>query len=170
MQAWKQCMVEFWTTSSGEVYRWIRGAGDAALQMMRTPSEEFTVNIVEMDKAIRAAWVPVNRHYETTPELSVDRFMKEYGHHVRRRAIKARVFTGDMLLQRARKMGMKTANGLDLSSNSLLKRLPTRFRDALAQLLRMVERTGQWLDRVAEGFTSLVPKGKGGATPWGCGR
>ena len=31
-------------------------------------------------------------------------------------------------------------------------------RDALAELLRMVERTGQWPDRVAEDFTSLYPK------------
>ena len=47
--------------------------------------------------------------------------MKEYRHHVRRSAMKARMLTGDMLLQRARKMGVKTANGLDLWSISLLR-------------------------------------------------
>ena len=52
------------------------------------------------------------------------------------------MLTGDVLLQRARKMGVKTANGLDLWSISLLKRLPAPFWDALAELLRMVERTG----------------------------
>ena len=79
--------------------------------------------------------------------------------------MKAKVLTGDVLLQRAHKMGVKTANGLDLWSISLLKRLPAPFRDALAELVRMVECTGKWPDRVAEGFTSLVPKGEGGATP-----
>ena len=28
-----------------------------------------------------------------------------------------------------------------------------------------MEATGKWLDRVAEGFTSLVPKGEGGGDP-----
>ena len=82
MQAWKQWIDESWTTSPGVVYRWIRGAGDAALQMVRTPSGEITVNIAEMDEAIRAAWPQVKRRYETTPEPSIDKFMKEYRHHV----------------------------------------------------------------------------------------
>ena len=123
--------------------------------MVRTPSGEFTANIAEMDEAIRAAWAPVNTRYEATPEPSVDKFMQEYRHHVRHSAMKARMLTGDVLLQRARKMGVKTANGLDLWSIGLLKRLPTPFWDALAELVRMVERTGKWPDRVA-GFTSLV--------------
>ena len=135
------------------------------MQMVRTPSGEFTANIAEMDEAIRAAWAPVNRRYEASPEPSVDKFMQEYRHHVRHSAMKARMLTGDVLLQRARKMGVKAANGPDLWSISLLKRLPTPFWDALAELLRMVERTGQWPDRVAEGFTSLVPKGEGGGDP-----
>ena len=50
--------------------------------MVRTPSGEFTANVAEMDVAIRAAWSPVNRRYETTREPSVDKFMKEYRHHV----------------------------------------------------------------------------------------
>ena len=62
-------------------------------------------------------------------------------------------------------MGVKPANGLDLWSVSLLKRLPPTFWDALAELLHMVERTGRWPDRVAEGFTLLVPKGEGGGDP-----
>ena len=118
-----------------------------------------------MDEAIRAAWAPVNRRYEATPEPSVDKFKKEYQHHVRRSAMKARVLRGDVLLQRAPKMGMKTANGLDLWSISLLKRPPATFRDALVGLLRMVERTGRRPDGVEEGFTSLVPKGEGGGDP-----
>ena len=95
--------------------------------MVRTPSGEFTANIAEMDEAIRAAWAPVNRRYEANPEPSVDKFMQEYRHHVRHGAMKARMLTGDVLLHRARKMGVKTANDLDLWSISLLKRLPTPF-------------------------------------------
>ena len=123
VQAWRQWIDESWATSPGVVYRWIRGAGDAALQMVRTPSGEFTAKIAEMDEAIRAAWAPVNRRYEANSEPSVDKFMQDYRHHVRHSAMKARMLMGDVLLQRARKMGVKTAYGLHLWSISLLKRL-----------------------------------------------
>ena len=76
-------------TKSG--VRRIRGSGDAALQMVKTPSGEFTANIPEMYEAIRAVWEPVNRRYEATPEPSVDKFMSEYRQHIRRSAMKARV-------------------------------------------------------------------------------
>ena len=36
VRAWKQWIDESWTTSPRVVYRWIRGAGDATLQMVRT--------------------------------------------------------------------------------------------------------------------------------------
>ena len=88
VQAWRQWIDESWATSPGVVYRWIRGAGDAALQMVRTPSGEFTANIAGMDEVIRAAWAPVNGHYEANPEPSVDNFMHEYRHHVRHSAMK----------------------------------------------------------------------------------
>ena len=91
--------------------------------------------------------------------------MQEYRHHIKHRTMKARSLTGAMLRKRAGQMGVKTADGLDLWSVALLKRLPMTFWDALAELLRMVERTGCWPDRVAEGFTSLVPKGEGAGDP-----
>ena len=55
VHAWKRWIDESWRTSPEVIYRWIRGAGDTALQMGRTPSGEFTANIAEMDEAIRAA-------------------------------------------------------------------------------------------------------------------
>ena len=54
---------------------------------------------------------------------------------------------------------------MDLWSIKLLKRLPMQYRDKLVELLRTVEKTGLWLERTAEGFTSLVPKGEGGGDP-----
>ena len=92
----------------------------------------------------------------------MDKFMDEFRRHVKHSPMKARVLTGDVLLQRARKMGMNTANRIDLWSIRLLKRLPAPFWDALAELLRVVESTGRWPERVAEGFTSSVPKGEEG--------
>ena len=62
-------------------------------------------------------------------------------------------------------MGLKTANGIDQWSIALLTRLPTPFWDALAELLRVVERIGTWPQHIAEGFTSLVPKGEGEGDP-----
>ena len=102
VQAWKQWIDESWTASQGLVHRWIRGAGDATLQMVRTPGGGFTASIAEMDEAIRAASAPVNRRYEARLEPSVDKFMKECRHHARHSTMKARVLTGDILLQRAK--------------------------------------------------------------------
>ena len=91
--------------------------------------------------------------------------MKEYRRHIRHSAMTTRVLTGEVLQQRAHTMGMKTANGIDQWFIALLTRLPTHLWDALAELLHMVERTGTWPQRMAEGFTSLVPKGKGEGDP-----
>ena len=165
VRAWKQWINEAWDTTPRMVYRWIRGSGDTALQMVKKKNGRYSANIWEMDEAIRAAWKPINKRYESIPEPSVDKFMDEYRRHVKHGPMKARELTGDVLLQRARKMGVKTANGLDLWSIKLLKRLPAPFWDALAELLRVVERTGRWPERVAEGFTSWVPKGEGEGDP-----
>ena len=40
-----------------------------------------------------------------------------------------------------------------------------QYWDKLTELLRTVEKTGVWPERIAEGFTSLVPKGDGGRDP-----
>ena len=69
------------------------------------------------------------------------------------------MFISVVLLQRARKMGLKKANGLDYWSVSLLNPLPATFCDALA---KRVERGA---NRVADVFTSLVFKAEGGSDP-----
>ena len=165
VQAWKQWIDNAWAETPRTVYRWIRGAGDAALQMVKKSDGTYTANIAEMDSVIRAAWQPINGRYAEKPEPSVEQFMKEYRRHIRHSAMTARVLTREVLQERARKMGMKTANGIDQWSIALLTRLPTPFWDTLAELLRMVERTGTWPQCVAEGFTSLVPKGEGEGDP-----
>ena len=47
-----------------------------------------------MDSAIRAAWKPINRRYESAPEPSVDKFMNAYRQHVKRSEMNARVPRG----------------------------------------------------------------------------
>ena len=101
----------------------------------------------------------------SSPDPSVQHFMQEYRLHIHHSDMTARVLTGAVLLKRAATMGVTAANGLDQWSISMLKRLPMFFWDALAELLRMVESTGRWQDRVAEGFISTVPKGEGGGDP-----
>ena len=60
VQAWKQWIDDAWTEPPGTVYRWIRGAGDAALQMVKKSDGTYKANIAEMDSVIRAAWQPTN--------------------------------------------------------------------------------------------------------------
>ena len=133
--------------------------------MVRKGTGELTANIQEMDEVIREAWRPVNMRYADRPEPSVTAFMNRYRQHIRGSPMEARRLDAQTLQARARKMGEKTADGIDLWSIRLLKRLPGVFWDKLADLLRAVEATGKWPDRVAEGFTSLVPKGEGGGDP-----
>ena len=40
-----------------------------------------------------------------------------------------------------------------------------QYWDKLAELLGTVGKTGIWPERIAEGFTLLVPKGEGGGDP-----
>ena len=141
MQAWKQLIDDAWTKTPGTVHRWIRGAGDAALQMVKKSDGPYTANIAEMDSVIRAAWQPMNGRYAEKQELLVEQLMKEYRQQIRHCAMTAGVLTGEVVQQRARKMGMKMANGIDQWTIALLTRLPTPFWDAPAELLCMVERT-----------------------------
>ena len=133
--------------------------------MVRKGTGELTTNIQEMDEVIKEAWRAVNMRYADRREPSLTVFMNRYRTHIRCSPMAARRLDAQTLHARARKMGEKTANGIDLWSIRLLKRLPGLFRDKLADLLRVVEATGKWPDRVAEGFTSLVSKGEGGGDP-----
>ena len=133
--------------------------------MVRKGTGELTANIQEMDEVIGEASQPVNMRYADRLEPSVTAFMNKYRQHIRGSPMEARQLNAQTLQAKARKMGEKTANGIDIWSIRLLKRLPRVFWDRLADLLRAVEATGRWPDRVAEGFTSLVPKGEGGGDP-----
>ena len=68
VQAWKQWIGDSWATTPGVVYRWIKGSGNAALQMVKKPDDTYTANVEEMDSAIWAAWKPIKRLYESKPE------------------------------------------------------------------------------------------------------
>ena len=82
VQAWEQWIDNAWTEMPVTVYCWIRGSGDAALQMVKKSEGTYTANIVEMDSVIRAAWQPLNRRYAAKPEPWVEQFMKEYRRHI----------------------------------------------------------------------------------------
>ena len=143
----------------------MRDGGDTVLQVIQQPDGELTANIGDMDEVIRGAWCPVNLKYEHRPEPSVEAFMRHYQQHVWSIPMQARCLDGSALQRRAKKMGEKTANGMDLWSIKLPKRLPMQHWDKPAELLRTVEKTGVWPERIAEGFTSLVPKREGGGDP-----
>ena len=165
MQAWKQWINEAWDATPDMVYRWIWGSGDAALHMVKKPNGEYTANISKMDAAIRAAWKPINRRYESVPEPSVDKFMDKYRHHVKHGPLKARVLTGDVLVQRARKMGVKTANGLDLWSIKLLKRLLAAFWDHWRNCRGLWNARGGGPNEWRRASPHRCQKGKEKATP-----
>ena len=143
IQAWKSWAQDAWSQKQGDIYRWIRDRADAPLHMVRKGTGELTANIQEMDEVIRESWRPVNMPYADRPEPSVTAFMNNYRQHIRGSPREARQLDAETLQARARKMGEKTANGIDLWSIMVLKRLPGVFWDRLADLLRAVEATGR---------------------------
>ena len=80
--------------------------------MVKKSDGTCTANIAEMDSVFRAAWPPINGRYAEKHEPPVEQLMKKYRQHIRHIAMTARVLTGEVVQQRARKMGMKTANGI----------------------------------------------------------
>ena len=97
VQAWKQWIRDVWAETPGTVYRWIRGAGDATLQMLKKTDGTHTANIQEMDSVIRTVWRPINGRYAERPEPSVEQLMKEYRWHIRHIAMTAGVLTGEVI-------------------------------------------------------------------------
>ena len=66
------------------------------------------------------------------------------------------------MAKRLKEMAQDTATGLDGWSAKDLKVMQPQMWDMLAAILRLVEQTGVWPARLAEGFIALVPKGEGG--------
>ena len=74
MRAWKQWVNESWAEMLG-VYCGISGCGDSLLQMVWKEIGECSVNIAEMDSAIRAAGQPIYQRYGADQEPSMNMFM-----------------------------------------------------------------------------------------------
>ena len=102
-------------------YRWCAKA--------RASSQRTSRN----DEVIREAWQPVNMRYADRPQPLVTAFMNKYRQHIRGSPMEVRRLDAQTLQVRARKMGENTANGIDLWSIRLLKRLPGVFWDRTAR-------------------------------------
>ena len=129
--------------------------------MVKKDKGEYTVNVAEMDEVIRKAWRPINLCYEHRPEPSVDIFMQQYRRHIRSVPIKVRVLNWQVLRNLAQKMGEKTANGMELWSIKLLKRLPGPFWDKLAELLPWWRRQGPGRPGWQRALPHWSPRGEG---------
>ena len=69
--------------------------------------------------------------------------------------------TGARLRKRLKKMGVHIAMGLDGWCVADLLSLPHALLNMLANLLIVVEATGQWPRILARGYVFLIPKGEG---------
>ena len=160
---WRTRMEEAWAQSPGKVFDWVKGKVDAPLVMVADPDDggKPCASIEGMDEILHRAWDPIMRKYADRPEPCPQEFQRRYGQHVSRVPMATQPLTGARLRGRLRKMGTRTARGLDGWAVVDLLQLPVALMDMLADLLGLVEELGEWPVQLARGYISLVPKGEG---------
>ena len=84
------------------------------------------------------------RRYAGRPEPCPQEFQRRYGQHVSRVPMTTQPLSGARPRGRLRKMGTKTARGLDGWAVADLLQLQVDLMDMLADLLGMVEEVGEW--------------------------
>ena len=133
------------------------------LVMLKDPrTGEPTSNVQGMDEILHETWDKVMRKYTDTPEPDPDKFVQRYSHFIEKKAdLASAPITGARLRKRLKKMGVRTAMGLDGWCVADLLCLPDSLLNMLADLLAIVEATGKWPRILARGYVSLIPKGEG---------
>ena len=163
IEAWKHKMNQAWLDRPKDVYRWIQNEYQPPLVMLLDPeTQQPTSSVNRMDDILHASWDKVMRKYAHAPEPDAAAFVRKYGVFLQRgRLMQAAPITGARLTKKFRKMGIHTATGLDGWCVADLLSLPMQLMDMLAELLHVIEHTGQWPQALAKGYISLIPKGEG---------
>ena len=158
LHEWRSWPEEASSSDQGAVYRWLKDESyGPPLTFLSRLDGTATANLAEMDGLLQGAWCPINGKYAADPAPHPTAFLRRYGHHVRR----IPMITSRLESPRLRKglSRMKhSALGLDGWSLAALRPLRNRLLGWLADLLRAVECLGKWPTRLAEGYTTLIPK------------
>ncbi|KAJ9439747.1 hypothetical protein DIPPA_29916 [Diplonema papillatum] len=117
-----------------------------------------TANVDEMDEVLNTAWDPILRKYKDGPEPEYEPFRDRFRDHIGPHMMEAGTITGEELRILLRKKPKKSASGVDGWRMAELRELPLPLLNALADLLNLVEATGDWPASMTTALVSMVPK------------
>ena len=90
-------------------------------------------------------------------------FLWHLGKYIRRHHMECEPITAERLCKQFKSMHRKWATGLDGWTVTHMCNMPWPLLQMLAQLLNWIELQGIWLDKLAEEYIPLIPKGEGSA-------
>ncbi|KAJ9453192.1 hypothetical protein DIPPA_06398, partial [Diplonema papillatum] len=117
-----------------------------------------TANVDEMDEALNTAWDPILRKYKDGPEPEYEPFRDRFQDHIGPHLMEAGTITGEELRILLRKKPKKSASGVDGWRMAELRELPLPLLNALADVMNLVEATGDWPASMTTALVSMVPK------------
>ncbi|KAJ9439823.1 hypothetical protein DIPPA_07897 [Diplonema papillatum] len=122
-------------------------------------TDRVTANVDEMDAVLQSAWDPIFRSYKEQPEPLYNLFADRFKSYIHRQPMEVEEITGADLRALLMKKSAKGACGVDGWRMAELKALPDPMLDALAELLNLVERTGEWPRALQTALVTMTPKG-----------
>ncbi|KAJ9444461.1 hypothetical protein DIPPA_21458 [Diplonema papillatum] len=136
---------------------WCRRQPRREATTLRT--DRVTANVDEMDAVLQSAWDPIFRSYKEQPEPLYNLFADRFKSYIHRQPMEVEEITGADLRALLMKKSAKGACGVDGWRMAELKALPDPMLDALAELLNLVERTGEWPRALQTALVTMTPKG-----------
>ncbi|KAJ9438072.1 Retrovirus-related Pol polyprotein from type-1 retrotransposable element R2 [Diplonema papillatum] len=111
-----------------------------------------------MDEVLNTAWDPILRKYKDGPEPEYEPFRDRFQDHIGPHMMEAGTITGEELRILLRKKPKKSASGVDGWRMAELRELPLPLLNALADVMNLVEATGDWPASMTTALVSMVPK------------
>ncbi|KAJ9458219.1 hypothetical protein DIPPA_06750 [Diplonema papillatum] len=111
-----------------------------------------------MDEVLNTAWDPILRKYKDGPEPEYEPFRDRFRDHIGPHMMEAGTITGEELRILLRKKPKKSASGVDGWRMAELRELPLPLLNALADVMNLVETTGDWPASMTTALVSMVPK------------
>ncbi|KAJ9460347.1 hypothetical protein DIPPA_24595 [Diplonema papillatum] len=111
-----------------------------------------------MDEVLNTAWDPILRKYKDRPEPEYEPFRDRFRDHIGPHMMEAGTITGEELRILLRKKPKKSASGVDGWRMAELRELPLPLLNALADVMNLVETTGDWPASMTTALVSMVPK------------
>ena len=161
---WKERRSNRIKANIGELFKQFRPLDQVPLAILKRSDGSITGDVAEMDKILRANWMPIFAKHESElhPEPDVQAFLTRFGHLIPEAKQKLAALTVNDLVSAVQKFASDGAGGLDGWKPLDLKRLTKPILGLLLHLFDAIESQGVWPDDLCWAGITLIPKGEGG--------